>query len=187
MKKLELGDIVFVDRGCYKHYGIYIGRGRVINYAAEDGDFQGEISVHECSLKHFLDGGECCAIKFPSDFKGFLYSPEETVKRAKSRLGEHSYNLITNNCEHFAWWCKTGESKSEQVEDSVLKFALVFNVGLSIIDMICEILSEDDNCDDHTNNNHPNRVSNSLKTSALLCSWLFAYVCRSFCFFCFHF
>ena len=44
-----------------------------------------------------------------------LYSPKETVHRARSRLGESSYNLATNNCEHFAIWCKTGISESHQV------------------------------------------------------------------------
>ncbi len=33
-------------------------------------------------------------------------SPEETVKRARSKLGEKGYNLINNNCKHFALWCK---------------------------------------------------------------------------------
>ena len=46
-----------------------------------------------------------------------LYSPEETVARARSRLGETSYNLLTNNCEHFAIWCKTGVSESLQVNN----------------------------------------------------------------------
>ena len=45
-----------------------------------------------------------------------LYSPEKTVERAESRLGERDYNIATNNCEHFATWCKTGKSKSSQVE-----------------------------------------------------------------------
>jgi len=46
-----------------------------------------------------------------------LYTPEETVRRAESRLGERSYNIVTNNCEHFAIWCKTGVSESTQVEN----------------------------------------------------------------------
>lgn len=45
-----------------------------------------------------------------------LYSPSETIQRAKSRLGETKYNLITNNCEHYAIWCKTGIRESHQVE-----------------------------------------------------------------------
>ncbi|MBQ9572163.1 MAG: lecithin retinol acyltransferase family protein [Acidaminococcaceae bacterium] len=46
-----------------------------------------------------------------------LYTPEETVIRARERIGESSYNLWTNNCEHFAIWCKTGISESHQIED----------------------------------------------------------------------
>ena len=46
-----------------------------------------------------------------------LYTPEETVNRARERIGETSYNLWTNNCEHFAIWCKTGISESHQIED----------------------------------------------------------------------
>ena len=30
-------------------------------------------------------------------------------------MGEEKYNLVTNNCEHFAMWCKTGEAFSGQV------------------------------------------------------------------------
>jgi hypothetical protein len=33
------------------------------------------------------------------------------------RLGEQNYNLLFNNCEHFAHWCKTGRHRSNQVED----------------------------------------------------------------------
>lgn len=45
-----------------------------------------------------------------------LYSAEETVKRAESKIGETKYNLAFNNCEHFAIWCKTGLHESKQVE-----------------------------------------------------------------------
>ena len=34
-----------------------------------------------------------------------------------SRIGEQNYNLLFNNCEHFANWCKTGRHRSGQVED----------------------------------------------------------------------
>ena len=43
-----------------------------------------------------------------------LYSPQETMKRAASRLGETSGDLRMNNCEHFAIWCKTGIRESYQ-------------------------------------------------------------------------
>ena len=45
-----------------------------------------------------------------------LYSPDETVERARSRMGEDQYDLLCNNCEHFAIWCKTGIAESHQVK-----------------------------------------------------------------------
>ena len=38
------------------------------------------------------------------------------VERARSKLGEKKYSPFINNCEHFAMWCKTGESSSDQVK-----------------------------------------------------------------------
>ena len=55
-----------------------------------------------------------------------LFSAAETVKRARSRIGERGYNLLLNNCEHFAVWCKTGVEKSEQVEEII---RLITNTG----------------------------------------------------------
>ena len=54
--------------------------------------------------------------KFFSSEEYHLYTPAETVRRAKSKLGETEYNLLFNNCEHYAIWCKTGLHESHQVE-----------------------------------------------------------------------
>jgi len=54
-------------------------------------------------------------LKNRNDF--ILYSPQETVERARSRLEENEYNLVINNCEHFAFWCKTGISESYQINN----------------------------------------------------------------------
>ena len=43
------------------------------------------------------------------------YSNEETLRRATENLGKRGYSLLKNNCEHWARWCRTGESYSEQV------------------------------------------------------------------------
>ncbi|MGM0369520.1 MAG: lecithin retinol acyltransferase family protein [Bacillota bacterium] len=51
-----------------------------------------------------------------------LYSNRDTVERAKSRLGEKDYNLVVNNCEHFAIWCKTGISESYQIKKMLNRF-----------------------------------------------------------------
>ncbi len=46
-----------------------------------------------------------------------LYSGDETIKRARSKIGQGGYNLALNNCEHFAVWCKTGVKNSSQVNN----------------------------------------------------------------------
>ena len=140
------GDIVCVDRGLYEHYAVHVGDDRVIHYTAGDGDFGGDAVIRETSFQDFLGEQEIYFVcEFPENhkpprkheyitssvmpdmrwlidaFKGakyyHLFSPEETVERAYSRLGEQNYNLLTNNCEHFAIWCKTNISESWQVEE----------------------------------------------------------------------
>lgn len=149
VESLKPGDVVGISgMGLYEHYAVYTGHDEVIHYAAQDGDFSGQISVHRAPFHEFLrDSNKFFVLHFPekyqkpykipaqvqgciSTIKGIrtafkelqyqVYSPEETVKRAKSRLGETSYNLALNNCEHFAIWCKTGISESHQVNE-VLK------------------------------------------------------------------
>ncbi|XP_071849461.1 uncharacterized protein [Apostichopus japonicus] len=41
--------------------------------------------------------------------------PDLVIVRAVSRLGKEGYNLFTNNCEHFATFCKTGVYRSDQI------------------------------------------------------------------------
>lgn len=43
----------------------------------------------------------------------------ETLRRAQSALGRPDYNLVTDNCQHFATWCATGERRSHQVEGAL--------------------------------------------------------------------
>jgi hypothetical protein len=47
----------------------------------------------------------------PSDF-----DVREVICRARSRVGEDRYRLLTNNCEHFCEWCLCGTARSFQVE-----------------------------------------------------------------------
>lgn len=135
---LEAGDVIGVHRTGYEHYGIYIGNGKVIHYAAEGGDFTGKICIHEADFLEFIRKGRDffylhfegrCPIKIYQDEKVYsgdrllfaninkykIYSPEETVQRARNRIGEEKYNFVTQNCEHFALWCKTDVEESTQV------------------------------------------------------------------------
>jgi hypothetical protein len=108
------GDLIYVYRnlfqldGLYKHYGIDCGDGTVIHYRKPS-----EI-IERTSMETFSRGNPVYVIKH---LQGFCFVDDVVVARAQSRLGENKYNLLFNNCEHFAWWCKTGISDSRQIRD----------------------------------------------------------------------
>jgi len=124
IKPLQAGDVIFTDHILIRHYGVYAGRGRVIHYAGENSIFDANIGIREISLEQFAKDGKYGVLQFTRKQGVNQFSGTETVRRARSRIGERSYNLIFNNCEHFAFWCKTGNSKSRQVE-SVITTAIV--------------------------------------------------------------
>jgi len=131
-KELQAGDVIFTDRGLYQHYGIYAGNGKVIHYAARNGDFGIDVGVRETHLEQFAGDGKYSVVQFKGNTTVVKhFSRKETVRRAKSRVGEKSYNLIFNNCEHFAMWCKTGKSRSMQVEKAVTVAFVLGTVALA--------------------------------------------------------
>jgi len=129
-KTLQTGDVISIDRLLYRHYGVYAGNGKVIHYAAENGDFGRDASVRETSLEKFTRGWKYNIVQFAGHQP---FSGEETINRARSRIGEKSYNLLFNNCEHFALWCKTGKSKSAQVETAFATTAVLGAVAIAAL------------------------------------------------------
>lgn len=110
---LRKGDHIRIARhGVYTHHGIYIGEGRVIHYTGDALNKRGA-SIRETSLHEFLGGGTESAVEVVKYGRCDQY--DVVINRAKSRLGENGYSLFGNNCEHFAFWCKTGRAHSDQV------------------------------------------------------------------------
>jgi hypothetical protein len=104
------GTQLVTRRRGYAHFGIYVGCGRVVHYAGRLQYPQG--LVEEISLPDFAAGRPVYVASTPTHFT----SMEDVVRRARSRLGERSYDLMLNNCEHFCSWCQTGEARSAQVD-----------------------------------------------------------------------
>ncbi len=132
MATAESGDIVYVKHRGYQHFGIYTGNDRVIHYYKEKNPLVSDGIIKETSLSEFMSGSDTLyVLNGDSNHKQLLdwlikriwgedfhsFSPEETVARARSKIGEKGYNLVSNNCEHFALWCKTGIGMSTQVEE----------------------------------------------------------------------
>lgn len=107
---VEPGSIIRIHRDDYDyyHYGIYSGNNEVIHY---EGSLFSKKEVSKTKIHIFLEGRDGCEF---IDVKGG-FSNEESLRRANSFIGKKSYNLLFNNCEHFAMWCKTGKRYSSQV------------------------------------------------------------------------
>ena len=100
-------------RAFYTHHGIYVGAGRVVHYAGlAHGWRRGP--VEDVPLERFARGR---GVRVRHDAR--VFDPREVVARARSRLGERAYRVLTNNCEHLCAWSLRGEALSEQV-DAVL-------------------------------------------------------------------
>jgi hypothetical protein len=113
---LRKGDVIFVNRGLYKHYGVYNHDRSVFHFSPDAGK---EINardayIRETSLEEFLKDGEA---EVERSVRA-AFPPQEIVRRALSMVGKGrgEYNLIFNNCEHFARWCASGETESKQVQ-----------------------------------------------------------------------
>lgn len=88
--------------------------------------------VQESTLEEFLEGRSPELIELVLDREkeekeekegthqkkkknGILYSREESIVRARSKLGETKFHVLKNNCEHFVSWCQRGKHKSKQI------------------------------------------------------------------------
>ena len=106
-----LGSHVVTPRRGYLHHGIHVGDGKVVHYAGLASGLQ-RGPVEEVPLDQFARGRPVWVKSHaPSNFEC-----REVIERARSRVGEDCYRLLTNNCEHFCEWCLRGEHRSYQVE-----------------------------------------------------------------------
>jgi hypothetical protein len=124
-------DIIYVNRGLYKHYGIYAGDNVVIHFAPLSGaeiNAQNAV-VHETTLQEFLKGGE---LKIDKQTKR-KFSKNIVVSRARSLIGTKGYGMILNNCEHFARWCACGIVQSKQVDNAIDIISTGIDYGLDLL------------------------------------------------------
>ena len=106
-----LGAHLITPRFGYAHHGVYVGAGTVVHYAAFAYGWR-RGPVEEVALSRFAHGHPIWVRPTtPEDLRW-----EEVIRRARSRIGEDRYRLLSNNCEHFSEWCVHGCHRSGQVE-----------------------------------------------------------------------
>ena len=117
----KAGDMVRIRLGGLYHYGIFVSEEEVIQFGlpptAENRAVEGEVKVIATDVDTFACG---CIVETAcldrSEQKRRLAN-DETVRRARARIGETGYNIIHNNCEHFVNECVFGKARCTQEED----------------------------------------------------------------------
>lgn len=120
LKAAEYGDMVRVKLGKVYHYGIFADENEVIQFGPPPVNGarlkDSEIEVCVTDVYGFLCGGFMEVAEPERKEKKKRRSAEETVSTARSRVGERGYNILYNNCEHFAYECAFGEKYCSQTE-----------------------------------------------------------------------
>jgi hypothetical protein len=110
-----LGSHLLTPRRGFTHHGIYVGRGNVVHYNSAVRHLR-RFPVQEVSLTSFAHG-RAIWVRARSEPR---FDSIEVTRRARSRLGEDRYRILSNNCEHFCEWCLRDEHRSYQVERLLL-------------------------------------------------------------------
>ena len=118
-KQASYGDIIRTKVSFYYHYGIFVNPNRVIQFGLPDdpGRPSGEIKVLATDVYTFLNGGSIEVGICEKPEKQKRHSAKQTVEIAESKLGEGGYDILHNNCEHFAYLCAFGEAKSSFLQN----------------------------------------------------------------------
>lgn len=108
----------------YRHHGIDMGDGTVVHLGPEKGqrisirDDGRRFKVRRDSLEDFAGGRKLEVYAHASTLE-----PDQIVATAESFIGKPGYDLMSNNCEHFATRCVTGVARSAQIEIGVATFS----------------------------------------------------------------
>nr|MBQ6241491.1 lecithin retinol acyltransferase family protein [Lachnospiraceae bacterium] len=110
------GDMIRVRIGSFYHYGVFVSEEEVISYGLPPIErFANEpdrLKVLATDIDVFACGG-IVEIAVPDRKERRKRLPaKKIIETARSRIGEDQYDLLHNNCEHFANECVFGESRS---------------------------------------------------------------------------
>lgn len=112
------GAHIRVQVGNIYHHGIYIGDNMVVQFGMPFNIHQNpeEVKVIKSPIEDFLSNGFLEVRIFDKKEKKLKHSDNEIIKTALSMIGEGGYNILHNNCEHFANYCVFGRKTSSQVD-----------------------------------------------------------------------
>jgi len=110
-----------IKRGLYWHHGVQLSDGTVVHYTGRGGEktkTKKNALIQQTGMDKFVRDNPNPVVVVQHE-KCF---PTKLIEeRARWCIGEDDYDLIQNNCEHFAVWCVTGKDESKQVERAFKK------------------------------------------------------------------
>ena len=101
------------------HHGIYIGNDEVIQFGLPTDMIRPkeEVKVLKSSIEEFLQGGFLEVRVYDGKEKKIKNDNQKIIEIALSKLGEGGYDIVHNNCEHFANFCVFNKKESQQVDN----------------------------------------------------------------------
>lgn len=127
IKASKPGDMVRVKVGPIDHYGVFVSGQEVIQFGHPRRDITAanpkeDIRIFASSAAEFAAGGmiETAEMNLCERLK--RHSRRKTIALARARIGENGYDILHNNCEHFANWCVFGKNVCSQTDQIVSKW-----------------------------------------------------------------
>ncbi len=116
---LNIGDIIVAVRwgGTYLHYGVYVGNRNIVHFSYHHDEKIRDTRIIKTSYAEFSNDSP--TFREPLREGMTPNSGKETARIAEDMKGNKfgGYNLLNNNCEHFANYCKYNKKISYQIED----------------------------------------------------------------------
>ena len=117
----KAGDMIRIPLGQFFHFGIFVSENEVIQFGLppipEYRTEPDKVEVASTDIDVFSCGKIVEVARLSLSEKLKRYKPEKTVALARSRIGEKGYNILRNNCEHFAYECVFGVKYCSQVDE----------------------------------------------------------------------
>ena len=108
-KKCSPADMIRIQEGGIYHYGIYISDDEIIQFGLPP-DRLGKVSDEKIKVvssdrKTFCREKTIEVAEYDETENGLKNSLQKTIENARHSIGSGGYNLVRNNCKHFAYRC----------------------------------------------------------------------------------
>ncbi|XP_063414030.1 phospholipase A and acyltransferase 3-like [Mytilus trossulus] len=162
LDSLEPGDLIAIkDHILYSHWAVYAGNEQVIHMTGNGPEgVVASDSGHSFSIagKSFAK----CVVKIENfwkvvangiakknnkkDEENMPFRGRDIVRRALDMIGPIEYNLLWQNCEHFASWCRYDKKMSAQVDKVKAVRTLVVGIVVvgGLLHEILKLFKDDD-------------------------------------------